>query len=255
MSPRVAAVTLRQVLTMSAGLPPDDLGGAAPAPLLVGSDWVRNTLRHGRTSMPVGHFAYSSVGSHLLAAILERATGESVLAYGRRWLFDPLGVETRPAFEPSVGASGRLSDEAAERYERARFAWPRDPRGINLGFGGMKLTARDMTTLGLLYLDGGRWRGRQLLSPSWVREATRPQVPTDLGQTPGYGYQWWTCVAAAHTAYAAIGYGGQLVEVVPDLRLVVAVSTTVNQDSPIVNAGAYLALVNDLIAPSLDGRR
>jgi CubicO group peptidase (beta-lactamase class C family) len=254
MSDSVAAVTLRQVLTMTAGLPPDELGGK-PARTLAGSDWVTNVLRHGRGSAPVGHFAYASVGSHLLAAILERATGESVLAYGRPRLFDPLGIDTRPAFEPHVDGSGYLPAWAGRQYESAGFAWPRDPRGVQLGFGGLKLTARQMTALGELYLNGGQWKARQLLPASWVRDATRVQVSTGLGQTPGYGYQWWTCAAGDHAGYAAIGYGGQLVEVVPALRLVVAVSTTVKEDSPTVDVGAYLALVDDVIAPMVQGRR
>jgi CubicO group peptidase (beta-lactamase class C family) len=248
MSRRVAALTLRQVLSMTAGLPPDEVPGEPPA-TLSGASWVTSALRHGQGSGAVGSFAYSSVGSHLLAAILVQATGESVLTYGRRRLFDPLGIGTRPAFEPVVPPSGDVSDRVYRQYERATFAWPRDPQGVHSGFAGMKLTARDMTALGQLYLNDGRWRGRQLLSASWVREATRAQVETALGQTPGYGYQWWTCTAADHAAYAAVGYGGQLVEVVPDLRLVVTVSTTVREDSPVVSADAYVALVDRLIAP------
>jgi CubicO group peptidase (beta-lactamase class C family) len=254
MSDPVAAVTLRQVLTMTAGLPPDELGPRLPA-TMAGSDWVTNILRHGRGSAPVGHFAYASVGSHLLSAILERATGESVLAYGRPRLFDPLGVDTRPAFQPQADAFGYLPARLWRQYESAGFAWPRDPRGVQLGFGGLKLTARDMTALGELYLNDGRWKRRQLVPATWVRDATRVQVPTGRGEVPGYGYQWWTCSAADHAGYAAIGYGGQLVEVVPDLRLVVAVSTTVKEDKPTVDVGAYLALVDDVIAPVVQGRR
>jgi CubicO group peptidase (beta-lactamase class C family) len=254
MSDPVAAVTLRRVLTMTAGLPPDELDGE-PARTMAGSDWVTNILRHGRGSVPVGHFAYASVGSHLLAAILERATGESVLAYGRPRLFDPLGIDTRPAFQPHADAFGYFPARLWRQYEAADFAWPRDPRGVQLGFGGLKLTARDMTALGELYLNGGRWKGRQLVPATWVRDATRVQVPTGRGEVPGYGYQWWTCSADGHAGYAAIGYGGQLVEVVPDLRLVVAVSTTVKDDGPILDAAAYLALVDDVIAPGVQGRR
>jgi CubicO group peptidase (beta-lactamase class C family) len=254
MSDAVAALTLRQVLTMTAGLPPDGPGGH-PSRTMQGPDWVTSILRHGQGLAPVGSFAYSSAGSHLLAAILEHATGESLVAYGRPRLFDPLGIGTRPAFEPRVDLSGQPPAQIVRRYESAGFAWPRDPSGVQLGFSDLKLTARGMTALGELYLNDGRWKGRQLLPASWVREATRAQVPTGLGQTPGYGYQWWTCSAADHAGYAAIGYGGQLVEVVPDLRLVVAVSTTVKEDKPTVDAGAYLALVDDVIAPVVQGRR
>jgi CubicO group peptidase (beta-lactamase class C family) len=253
MSAALAAVTLRSILTMTSGLEPDDLGGAQPQQLM-GPDWVGNVVRHSRSPDGMGAFAYSSAGSHLLSAILVQATGQSVLSYARSRLFDPLGIVTSPAFEPVIPGTGTVPDRVGREYDAAGFAWPRDPTGIHVGFAGLRLTARDMTALGSLYLYQGRWRGRQLLSRSWVEQATRSHVPTGLGQTPGYGYQWWVTTAGRHSAFAAIGHGGQLIEVVPDLRLVVAVSTTVTKESP-APSEVYLALVQDVVVPALEHQR
>jgi CubicO group peptidase (beta-lactamase class C family) len=250
MSTALKAVTLRQLLTMTSGLQPDNVSGQQP--LLRGPDWVGNVVRHAPAPNVTGRFAYSSAGSHLLSAILVQATGQSVLSYARSRLFDPLAIATRPAFEPVINNNGDVPEPVAGReFDAAGFAWLRDPTGMHLGFAGLKLTARDMTKLGTLYLNQGMWRGRQLLPRSWVQDATRSHVSTGMGQLTGYGYQLWVTAAGVHPAFAAVGYGGQLIEVVPDLRLVVAVCTTVSEQSP-ANVGVYVSLVQDVVVPVLE---
>jgi len=154
MTPAVAHATLRQVLTMTAGFAgqfsADDVGFAT-AP-----DWVRAILTH--PARPPGRsFGYSSGGSHLLSAILATATGTSVLDYARAKLFDPLGIPTRPAFQPLPTASN------IDAYQNAGFAWPVDPQQRHAGFGFLKLRPRDIAKIGTLYLHGGRWQGRPLV--------------------------------------------------------------------------------------------
>ena len=105
-----------------------------------------------------------------------------------------------------------------------------------------------MEKLGRLWLDKGRLGDRDLVSATWVAESTRGQV--DTGSTPEqYGYEWWVTTADGHSAFAAMGSEGQLVEVVPDLGLVVVVSNT----SAIGNANpaTYLDLVSTHIAPAI----
>ena len=239
MPPAVKAVTLGQVLTMTAGLPPDppDLPG-----FVTSSDWVTTILTDG-TQQPAGQgFAYSSAGSHLLSAILRQATGRSILDYARAKLFTPLGISTVPAAEPVART------ESGPAYDRARFAWPTDPQGNHAGFSFLKLTARDMAKLGQLWLDQGRWGDRQLVSAAWVAESTRSHVDTQ--STPEqYGYQWWVTTADGHAAYAAMGYGGQLVEVVPDLGLVAVIASTAAPGA--AGPEVYLDLVSSYIAPAI----
>lgn len=247
MGPRVAAITLRQLLTMTSGLPEDPSGGVDPA--RSGVDWVRSILREG-TVQPAGTgFAYSNSGSHLLAAILRTATGTSVLDYARARLFDPLGIVTRPGAEPMVPHDAAT----LAAYDRAGFAWPRDPEGINLGYAGIKLTAPDLAKLGQLFLDAGRWQGTQVVPAEWTRAATSAQTTTG-GASYGehYGYQWWVTTAGEHSAYAAEGNGGQLVEVVPDLHLVVVVTTKIEDEQPL-NPTLLTALVSDVIVPAVCG--
>ena len=99
--------------------------------------------------------------------------------------------------------------------------WPKDDQGVTYGGTGLSLTARQAAKLGQLYLDGGRWHGRQLVPRAWVEESTRRHV--SLGRGAGYGYFWWTDDRHGLHSYEALGFGGQMVAVVPKLDLVVVV--------------------------------
>jgi len=246
MKPETASITLGQLLTMTAGLPGDQSGNRDPS--VDGADWVRSILLKG-TVQPPGHgFAYASGGSHLLAAILVEATGQPLLDYARDKLFDPLGIQTRPAAQPPFTDAGRRA------YDQARFAWPVDPQGINAGFCCLKLTAVDSVKLGNLFLDGGTWQGKRVVPADWVAQATSGKVATDTGAASQYGhqygYQWWITSAGEHPAYAAIGFGGQIIEVVPDLRLVVVASTIATDDATL-DSTTFELMTSTVIVPEL----
>lgn len=245
MTSQMRGVTVRQLLTMTAGLPRTE--GDPPPP--AGPDWVAAIVERGLDRAPGEGFAYSNGSSHLLAAILARVTGRPVLAFARRALLDPLGIDTRPAFQPRVVAD---RGKPVRAYERARFAWPRDPQGIAVGFGYVKMGAEDMLRLGQLYLDDGAWDGEQVVPSSWVEEATASAVSTGGGfGGAGYGYQWWVTSAGDHPAFAAVGYGGQLVEVVPDLGLVVVASTWID-DTTSFDSRIWQTMVASTIVPVLE---
>ena len=173
MSPGLRAVTLRQLLSMSSGLPftfyPQVFGPDVPHDV----DWVRTILTTGQ-QQPAGRFEYSNGGTHLIAAALQGAVGP-LLDYARRTLFDPLGIDTTPA------ADGVARPENIPAYDAARFSWPTDPQGIHLGGGGQKLTATDLAKLGQLWLAGGRWNGRQLVPVDYLTRATTPADPRWAG--------------------------------------------------------------------------
>jgi len=246
MSPTVASLTLRQLLTMTAGLDPDR-PDASVGPWFQSTNFVGSILRQG--SQGTGQFGYSSATTHVLAAVLVHATGRPVLDYAREKLFDPLGIQTRPAVQPLM-----VPASAAE-YDAAGFAWPVDHQGVNFGPGWLKLTPADMMKLGQLYLDGGQVNGHQVVPAQWVNDATTAQVTT--GSQPygaDYGYQWWVTNAGADPAFAAVGFGGQLIEVVPNRHLVVVFATNLTADpNQVVRADsrAYELMVERFIAPRI----
>src|SRR4051794_9513742 len=243
MTPQVASITLRQLLTMTSGLPPDR--DNEPDPSMGGADWVRNILARGTVQAPGTGFAYSSATSHLLAAILVQATGQPLLEYARDKLFDPLGIKTTPAVQPPFTPAG------ARVYDRAVFAWPVDPQGINTGFCCLKLTAMDSLALGNLFLAGGTWQGQRIVPASWVAEATSAKVSTGIGPGDHYGYQWWITSAGHHDAYAAVGFGGQIIEVVPDLALVVVASSNVPELNQL-DASLFELMTTSALLPAME---
>ena len=217
MTPDVAGITLRQLLTHTAGMQP-----AGPAEDFWRSeDWVRSILLTRAADGPGdGGFVYSNGGSHLLSAILVEATDESVLEYARARLFDPLGIPSEPALEQRV-TPGTVTDRTLiAEYQDAGFAWPTDPQGYHLGWAYLKLRPQDLLTLGQLYLDEGAARaGDQIVPATWVTESTTAQVDGAGGYD--YGYQWWISDADGEASFVAQGSGGQLIQVVPARELVV----------------------------------
>jgi CubicO group peptidase (beta-lactamase class C family) len=242
----VEAITLGQLLTLTPRLVPK----AFFYPDVWGTDhdWVRRILTVGQIEPG---FVSDSTGSHLLSAILRQATGRSVLAYARDKLFTPLGIDTTPAAEPAA------APEDLGEYRRAGFAWPTDPQGHHLGIGGQKLTARDLVKLGQLWLDEGRWGGRQLVSAAWIKDATTSHatIPTQDGFTYGYGF--WVFEAAGHDGFGAAGDGGQMIEVVPDLGLVVVVQSRSSDDPTdptkraVAGPGEYKEAVDHVVIPAI----
>jgi CubicO group peptidase (beta-lactamase class C family) len=232
MKPSVARVTLRQLLTMTAGFPDADQNAEQQDKLAASRDWTRFILAH--QVMPAGRqFHYSNYSAHLLSPILAQATGQSVLAYARAELFDPLGIVTRPALEPL------FVPKNLPAYGRAQFAWPVDPQGFHVGDGWIKLRPRDMVTLGELFLHQGRWGHRQIVSARWVGQAAIAQTGTQFDahyssyfNPSGYGYMWWVEAAGGTPAFYAQGSGGQLIEVVPRRQLVIVVSTDLDLTHP-----------------------
>ena len=127
MEPEEAAITLRQLLTMTAGLP-EELGRDLPEWMLT-DDWVRSILAEPLEQSPGEGFAYSNASSHLLSAVLTEATGMSVLDYARARLFDPLGITSRPAPDLQIETTASRTVDCHSTWtcpcvSRWWFAWP-----------------------------------------------------------------------------------------------------------------------------------
>ena len=124
----------------------------------------------------------------------------------------------------SSWARRALSLAESGAYRDSDFTWPADPQGRNLGAGYLKLRPDDLAALGLAYLSGRRSAdGDHVIPEAWIKASTSERVVVD--DRTGYGYLWWTLRADGSPAYAAMGFGGQLIEVVPDRRLVVVIAS------------------------------
>jgi CubicO group peptidase (beta-lactamase class C family) len=198
--------------------------------ILSSEDVVEASIGQPMAKEPGEEFNYNDGDAHLLSAILTKTTGQSALAYAHENLFGPLGIDSDPdASMQAVSANFR-------RFEQAGFVWADDGEGNSVGAGGLKLTARDMAKIGYLYLQDGRWEGRQIVPRGYVRASTREQLETGYspaGVPAGYGYLWWTRKVEGYRAFYASGYGGQLIYVIPELNLVAVIVSEAPEEGEI----------------------
>jgi CubicO group peptidase (beta-lactamase class C family) len=221
--PRIGEVTIGHLLSMQAGLEPTSFGNYGR--WVSSGNWVRYALERPFVDEPGGRMLYSTGNSHVLSAVLTRATGTSTLAYARAKLGGPLGIEVP--------------------------AWTRDPQGVYFGGNEMSLRPRDLLAFGELYRNGGRHDGRQVVPEEWVRESWRRRTTSPFNGH-GYGLGWWTRRSGSHDVYFAWGYGGQYVFIVPDLELTVV--TTSDPVSPREgdHNGALQRLLDELLVPAAE---
>ncbi|MBT8366104.1 MAG: beta-lactamase family protein, partial [Deltaproteobacteria bacterium] len=139
---------------------------------------------------PGSRFEYSNCLTLLLSAIIQKATKQKTFDFMQQYLFGPLGI--------------------------IDVKWATAPLNINVGYGRMWLTPHDMAKIGLLYLNNGRWGDRQIISEKWIKDSTQKHI--NATTYDGYGYQWWI---SPGKFYAAIGYRGQFIYVLPKQNMVV----------------------------------
>ncbi len=114
-------------------------------------------------------------------------------------------------------------DLVADPLEIRRYAMNLTPTGEAYMGGGVRFCPRDFMKLGQLMLDGGRWHGRQVISPEWAQKSVAPLYPL---RNLHYGYLWWVAdypyQGRTVRAFFAGGNGGQIVLGVPELDLVIS---------------------------------
>ncbi|WP_188907404.1 serine hydrolase domain-containing protein [Aureimonas endophytica] len=219
---RIRSITIGHLLSMQAGL--DRTSGPNYGAWIASRDWVRAALARPMVADPGGEMLYSTGSTHLLSAILTRASGRPTLALARDWL-GPAGIDIA--------------------------AWERDPQGIHLGGNQMAMTPKSLFRFGELYRNGGRTpEGRQIVPEAWVRESWIKRTTTRWSGDD-YGYGWFGLSLAGHSVHYGWGYGGQMIYVVPDLGLTVAMTS--DDGAPSARNGYkedLHGLVADLIAAS-----
>jgi len=201
---RKRRLTIRHLLTMTGGfawnenLPYIDPNNTT-IQLEGAYDWEQFTIDQPMAREPGAQFNYNSGETILLSHIFKRATGLDVEEYAARHLFAPLGI--------------------------TRWFWKRTPSGLVDTEGGLYLEATDLARIWYLFLRGGSWEGRQVVSAEWVKESTAPAVSVGPAPTASrYGFKWWLIPDVAPSVkmvWAGSGFGGQLPYVLPELDLVV----------------------------------
>jgi CubicO group peptidase (beta-lactamase class C family) len=196
-------ITIEDLLTMRSGL--ETTSNRNYGAWVQSRNWVQHALNRPLLSEPGTQMEYSTGNTHLLSAILTKATGTSTWQFANDTIGRPLGFTIAQ--------------------------WPRDPQGIYFGGNDMLLTPRQMVAFGQLYLDRGHAQGRQIVPASWIDRSFVPRGRSYWSDQE-YGYGWWIRELGGHGAYYAWGFGGQYIFVVADLQLVVVTtsSSTVAED-------------------------
>ena len=220
-SPYLAELRVKDLLRMSVGHRTDPTGEVSS-----NENWVKAFLQTPIVYKPGTKFLYNSVASHTLSAIVQKVTGQKTINYLKPRLFDPLGIKG--------------------------MDWETDPQSINTGGWGLRLKTEDMAKFGQLFLQKGKWQGKQILPATWVEQASTikieqdpdaPQVRKDASDwLQGYCYQMWR---SRNNCYRADGAYGQFIIIMPDQDAVVAITAETSDMQSEIN------LVWEYVLPSI----
>ena len=186
-SANLAQMTLEDLLTMRSGIKPD--WGMRSR----GTEWIRTFLSKEVKNVPGEVFAYDSMVTYMISAIVQKVTGKTVLEYLKEKLFAPMNIR--------------------------KVNWEISPEGVNTGGWGLHIQSESLAKVGQMWLDGGVWDGKQLVSKEWIAQMSSKHAN---GGDYGYGYQVWMCKYPG--AVRADGALGQYVIVVPEKDVVIVLT-------------------------------
>lgn len=166
-------LTVQHLLTMTSGASFNE------ASMMTERDWIRGYFSG---SFALGAFAYNSLNTYILSAILTQITGETLSEYLKPRLFDPLGI--------------------------SNYYWEKSPTGIDKGGWGLYIRPEDLAKLGQLVLQNGVWNGETVVPEDWISQAAHKQIATGaVSDAFDYGYQIWT--GRTHDSFLFNGMLGQ----------------------------------------------
>ena len=202
-SPERQQITLRDLLTMQAGLDwPGKPYLSMARRVAAVPDPYRLVLEQPMVAEPGKRWRYNNGVAELVGGVVQKATSRPLDQFAREVLFEPLGITD--------------------------WEWGRMASGDPGASWGLRLRPRDLAKIGQLVLDNGAWHGRQIVSADWIREMTLPRIVTPKFS---YAYLWWRDQSSIDGRsvqwISGSGWGGQCLNIIPDLAMVVVVTAGV----------------------------
>ncbi len=229
LDPRKQDITIRHLLTMRMGIINEEENYFD---IYYSDNWIKTTLEWQLAFDPGERMRYNTFQTHLLSAIITRATGMSTRDFAKAYLTDPMGIT--------------IAD------------WEQDPQGYYFGGNAMFFTPREMAVLGYLYLNHGRLNDVQIVPAAWVELTLTPSTnnpPNEWGAWKNYNYAWlwWLGEFNGYPVFMAYGYGGQFVIVFPDLNMIVVTTAEnrVDLETSTIQEWAIFDIVADYIVPAV----
>lgn len=225
---RKQEITIRQIMNQASGLSHEDLSRLGDYLSL--PDPSGYTLAQPMISNPGGLFHYNNAASHLLSVMLTKATGMPTFDFAKKFLFFPLRIE--------------------------KIQWMKMNDGYYDGSGllSIRLSVMDMNTIGQMVLDGGRYKGRQILSAAYVQQLVNPvrTYNTGWGFTGStYALCWYHKNYQGIPIVYGLGWGGQFNFVLPSLHAVVTVNESVRDATAVQQSNKFLTTIFPLILHEL----
>lgn len=193
-----AAITIKDILTMSSGFEWDETATIYDYNNWIYSDNQVNYLfSRPLVNKPGEVFNYNSGAMHLLSVIISTATNTNTISFAHKYLFDPLEIK--------------------------RKSWDTDKQGFHNGSAGLQLTPYDMIKIGELILNKGKYKDETIVSQSWIEESIKPHLAANYPDVDisSYGYGWWIGSYEGHQFICANGWAGQFILIFPDTNLVI----------------------------------
>jgi CubicO group peptidase (beta-lactamase class C family) len=216
-------ITVRELLSMTSGLVWVPVSTRFIGKMNVAPNPYCFVLAQPLEATPGKIWIYNSGGVELLAAIVQKVTGQPFHRFAQKALFDPLGITD--------------------------WQWVQLANGEPAASWGLRLRPRDLAKIGQLVLNRGLWHGRRIVSAAWIRQMTAPHSPPGWlsgFDADSYGYLWWLGHQSLNNHdiawVAGFGWGGQRLYVVPSLDLVVAATAGTFEPGGVEGAAGDTAL-------------
>lgn len=216
----IYAITIKHLLTMKA---PYKCKGDPWTKVCSSEDWTKTSLDllGGRKGI-TGEFNYQTVCLHILTGLLYQTSKLTTIDFANKYLFDPIGIPNHVNYYAKTAEEHKqfTMDKSPKTN-----VWFCDPLNIGTAGYGLCLSASDLAKIGVLCLNKGMYKGKQIVPLKWINEMFKPRTSAleDL-QNMKYGYLWWI-LDSGNEIYSAIGNSGNVLYIDAKNNLVISITS------------------------------